>query len=116
MVPVAQAVVLSEWQVIHGLGILYLSVIAGVMNRKVGECTRVPGGPSVSTAGMWQATHWLPALSSLWCVCSSRVAVRGPSDDDGPWQSKHRPPRRYITLWTKSLPCMRFLCAVPSGK
>ena len=33
---------------------------------------------------MWQATHWLPALLSLWCVCSSIVAVRGPFGDEGP--------------------------------
>jgi hypothetical protein len=32
---VAQAVLLSEWQEVHGLGILYLSVITGLMNLKV---------------------------------------------------------------------------------
>ena len=32
------------------------------------------------------------------------------------WQLKQVTPRRYITLWTKSFPCIRFLCAVPSGK
>ena len=32
------------------------------------------------------------------------------------WQLKHVTPRRYIRLCTKSLPCMRFLCAVPSAK
>ena len=31
----AQAVGLSIWQEVHGLGILYLSVMAGEMNRKV---------------------------------------------------------------------------------
>ena len=31
----AHAVSLSVWQEVHGLGILYLSVIAGVMKRKV---------------------------------------------------------------------------------
>jgi len=32
---VAHAVDLSVWQEVHGFGILYLSVISGVMNRKV---------------------------------------------------------------------------------
>ena len=45
------------------------------MNLKVCELTNAPGTPSVSIFGMWQATHWLPGLPSLWCVCSSRVAV-----------------------------------------
>lgn len=35
---VAQAVVLSAWHVVQGFGILYLSVIAGVMNANV--CAR----------------------------------------------------------------------------
>ena len=35
---VAQAVVLSAWQVVQGFGILYLSVIAGVMKANV--CAR----------------------------------------------------------------------------
>jgi len=35
MASLAHAVVLSLWHEVHGLGILYLSVIAGVMNRKV---------------------------------------------------------------------------------
>lgn len=29
---------------------------------------------------------------------------------------KARNARRYITLWTESFPCMRFLCTVPSAK
>jgi len=32
------------------------------------------------------------------------------------WQEKHVMPCEYIALCTKSLPCMRFLCAVPSAK
>ena len=32
------------------------------------------------------------------------------------WQLKQVTPRVYITLCTKSLPCIRFLCAVPSAK
>ena len=32
------------------------------------------------------------------------------------WQLKQVTPRVYITLCTKSLPCIRFLCAVPSGE
>ena len=39
----AQAVLLSVWQEVHGLGILYFSVIAGVMNAKVWERTKTPG-------------------------------------------------------------------------
>jgi hypothetical protein len=36
---VAHAVVLSVWQEVHGFEILYLSVMAGVMNRNVCACT-----------------------------------------------------------------------------
>ena len=36
----AQAIVLSRWQVVHGLGIPYFSVISGVMNRKVWAWTK----------------------------------------------------------------------------
>src|SRR2546423_15627603 len=32
------------------------------------------------------------------------------------WQLKQVTPRVYITLCTKSFPCIRFLCAVPSAK
>ena len=38
-ISVAHAVVLSAWQEVQGFGILYLSVIAGVMNAKVWERT-----------------------------------------------------------------------------
>src|SRR6185437_14812558 len=54
---VAQSVDLSVWQDVQGLGILYLSVIAGEMNLKVCELTKVPGTPWVSIFGMWQVTH-----------------------------------------------------------
>jgi hypothetical protein len=49
---VAQSVDLSVWQDVQGLGILYLSVIAGEMNLKVCELTKAPGTPCVSTFGM----------------------------------------------------------------
>jgi hypothetical protein len=42
---VAQSVDLSVWQDVQGLGILYLSVIAGEVNLKVCELTNVPGTP-----------------------------------------------------------------------
>jgi hypothetical protein len=35
MALLAHAEVLSVWHEVHGLGMLYFSVIAGVMNRKV---------------------------------------------------------------------------------
>jgi hypothetical protein len=54
---VAQSVDLPAWHDVHAFGILYLSVIAGVMNLKVCELTNVPGTPSVSIFGMWQAIH-----------------------------------------------------------
>ena len=54
---VAQSVDLSVWQDVQGLGILYLSVIAGEMNLKVCELTNAPGTPWASIFGMWQATH-----------------------------------------------------------
>jgi len=53
----AQSVDLSVWQDVQGLGILYLSVIAGEMNLKVCELTKLPGTPWASIFGMWQATH-----------------------------------------------------------
>ncbi len=61
----AQIVDLSVWQDVQGFGILYLSVMAGVMNWNVCELTNEPGTPCVSIFGMWQATHWLPGLSFL---------------------------------------------------
>src|SRR5450755_2969231 len=87
---------------------------------------------------MWHETHRLPALSDLWCVCASRLDTKGPvwafgawqvrqrelpfarsidtlSFPWGSWHEKHVTPRVYIRLWTKSLPCIRFLCDVPSG-
>src|SRR5258708_38693988 len=40
---VAQAVVLSVWQLVQGLRILYLSVIEGVMKSNVWALTNTPG-------------------------------------------------------------------------
>src|SRR5258707_12530122 len=64
MASAAHAVVLSMWQDMHGFGILYFSVMAGVMKAKVCARTKTPG-ISVSILGMWQATHALPAELSL---------------------------------------------------
>jgi hypothetical protein len=72
---VAQPVDLSAWHVVQAFGILYLSVIAGVMNLKVWELTKVPGTPCVAIFGIWQATQSIPVLPALWWVCSSRVAA-----------------------------------------
>ena len=41
----AHAVVLSAWQRMHGLAILYCSVIDGVITWKVCACTMAPGTP-----------------------------------------------------------------------
>ena len=57
---VAQAVVLSAWHMVQGFGILYLSVIAGVMKAKVCALT-FTSAIVVSIFGMWQATQLLPA-------------------------------------------------------
>ena|ERR1700722_11316855 len=57
---VAQAVVLSAWQVVHGFGILYLSVIAGVINANVCERT-LTSAMVVAIFGIWQAMQLLPA-------------------------------------------------------
>src|SRR3984885_5469852 len=70
---VAHSVDLSVWQDVQGFGILYLSVIAGEMNLKVCELTKLPGTPWASIFGMWQATHRLPGLPSLWWGGSSRL-------------------------------------------
>ena len=87
MASAAQPVVLSVWHEVHGLGILYLSVIAGVMNANV--CARTLTFAIVTSIfGMWHATHSLPVEPSLWCVCAASVAVRGPFRELGPWQSR----------------------------
>ena len=93
-----------------------------------------------SIFGMWHATHSLPALPArvmrVRLDASPRAgrsasSGRGRSGTDRraglirsalfavpctSWQLKQVTPRVYITLCTKSLPCIRFLCAVPSGK
>ena len=57
--------------------------------------------------GPWQARQTL--LPGLRSIASLSVPC-------GSWQLKQVTPRAYIRLGTKSLPCMRFLCAVPSGE
>src|SRR6185436_10258637 len=57
--------------------------------------------------GLWQ----LKQMSRAGLIRSASFGVPCES-----WQLEHVTPRRYITLCTKSLPCMRFLCAVPSAK
>ncbi len=56
----AQAVVLSAWHDVQGFGILYLSVIAGVMKANVCERT-FTSAIVVAIFGMWQAMQLLPA-------------------------------------------------------
>ena len=112
------------------------SVSGGVMKRKVWAATK-SSLMVCSILGMWHATHWLPALPSAWWVCSAtvpfspagfslRVAAQAERvAGDGQvamvvslwtwWQSKQRSSRWYMVLWTKSLPCMRFLWAVRSA-
>jgi len=60
---VAHAVVLSVWHEVQGFGILYFSVIAGVMNANVCACT-LTFAMVVSIAGIWQLTHSLPGVPS----------------------------------------------------
>lgn len=79
----AQAVVLSAWHEVQGFGVLYLSVIAGVMKAKVWDLT-FTSAIVVSIFGIWQAMQLLPGEPFLWCVCSSIVAVRGPFKESGP--------------------------------
>ena len=52
MACVAHPVDLSVWQDVHGLGILYASVIRGVITLNVCAWTKAPGTPSLSIAGM----------------------------------------------------------------
>ncbi len=59
-ISVAQAVVLSAWHDVQGFGILYLSVIAGVMKANVCERT-FTSAIVVAIFGMWQAMQLLPA-------------------------------------------------------
>jgi hypothetical protein len=56
---VAQDVVLSVWHDVQGLGILYLSVIAGVMKANVWDRT-FTSAISVAIFGIWQAMQLLP--------------------------------------------------------
>ena len=49
---VAHSVVWSVWHDVQGFGILYLSVMTGVMTLNVCACTLTPGTPSVWIAGM----------------------------------------------------------------
>ena len=58
---VAQALLLSKWHEVHGFGILYFSVITGVINAKVCACTFTLA-IVVSIVGMWQLTHSLPGV------------------------------------------------------
>ena len=57
---VAQAAFLSAWHIVQGLGILYLSVIVGVIKANVCERT-LTSAIVVAIFGMWQATQLLPA-------------------------------------------------------
>lgn len=57
----AQAVVLSLWQVVQEFGILYWSVSAGGMKRKVWLRT-LTSAIVCSICGMWQAMHSPPVL------------------------------------------------------
>src|SRR5471030_1893546 len=135
---VAHAVPLSAWHPAQPFGIFNRSPSAGEINRNV--CARTLTSAMVcSIFGMWQFTHSFPLDPVRWCVCCSTVAVCGPLGALGPWHSrhitlagfsrsawfavpctswqlKHVTPRVYMTLVTKSFPCIRFLCAVPSAK
>src|SRR5205814_2472439 len=73
----AQLVLLSLWQALHAFGIFSCSVSAGVTKWKVWLRT-FTSAIVCSIFGIWQATHSLPVLPSLWCVCSSIDAACGP--------------------------------------
>ena len=64
MASAVHAVVLSMWQDVHGFGILYFSVMAGVMKAKVCARTKTPG-ISASTLGIWQDAQADPGEPSL---------------------------------------------------
>jgi hypothetical protein len=57
----AQLVVRSVWHVVHGFGILYVSVIDGVMNANVWLRT-LTSAIVCAIFGMWHATQSFPAL------------------------------------------------------
>src|SRR5579884_1783806 len=60
----AHAVDLSLWQVLQAFGTFRVSVLAGVMKRKV--CARTFTSAMVCwICGMWQAMHSLPELPAL---------------------------------------------------
>jgi hypothetical protein len=56
----AQAVLLSARHVVQGFGILYLSVIAGVINANVWEST-FTSAMVLSIVGIWHSMQLLPA-------------------------------------------------------
>src|SRR5579884_3745348 len=95
-----------EWQIVHGFGTFSVSVVTGVMNRNVCASTVGARGP-FGEFGPWHSRH--RTFAGL--IRSALLPVPCTS-----WQSKQVMPRVYMTLVTKSLPCMRFLCAVPSAK
>ena len=129
---------LSAWHVLQELGILNFSVRLGEMKRNV--WLRTLTSPSGLLDFRHVAGHAFAARAArlvmrvlldsgcmrsvrrIWAVALQAhharrfrqvgiVAVPCTS-----WQLKQVTPRVYITLCTKSLPCMRFLCAVPSAK
>ena len=57
----AQLVVRSVWQLVHGFGILYVSVIDGVMKANVWLRTLM-SAIVCAILGMWHATQSFPAL------------------------------------------------------
>ena len=135
---VAHAVVLSVWQRLQAFGIFIVSVCVGQTKRKV--WLRTITSPRVSAIfGMWQAMHSLPVLPrGVMGMLLDRggmrpiLRVRSVAAEANPIPLLAHHPRvfgavRIVTIeagdaarihqaLTKSLPCMRFLCAVPSGK
>ena len=135
----AHPVDLSVWHRLQAFGIFRASVSPGVTKWKVWLRT-FTSAIVCSIFGMWQATHSLPGAARLVMRVLPRSCRVRAVRRFGPWQSRHISlpgltqhrrrwpcrarswqlkqvtPRAYIRLCTKSLPCMRFLCAVPSGK
>src|SRR5687767_6860466 len=134
---VAHSLVWLVWQPTQGFGILYVVDMAGVMNLNVWLRTLMFAIVG-AIFGMWHSTQSLPRLAAGCFVCASIVVPRGPVGEFGPWhvrqsccaglmrsalyavpctswQLAHVTPLVYIALCTKSFPCIRFLCAVPSA-
>ena len=76
------------WHDVHGFGILYWSVIAGVMNAKVWARTFTSAMVGLDRRHVARDALASGAAGLVMRVLLER-AVRGPLGEPGPWHSRH---------------------------